>query len=117
LVFGDEGVRVRDCDQLGVRDARGQAVEEVRGEDLLVGCSDQEDSRAGVKVRKIFVRYVRDAVNAGVIAGDPTDLALVFFTVVEGLANAENARRLGGSKQSVNRRWQLGVDSLIRGFS
>ena len=75
-----------------------------------------EDTRAGVKVRRIFVHHVRTAVDQGALAGDPTDLALIFFTLVEGLAAAENAQWLGGSKQSVDRRWRLGLQTIIDGL-
>ncbi len=75
-----------------------------------------DEDKAGVKVRKIFVRRVRDAVDAGVLAGDATDLAHVFFAYVEGMATAESARRLGSSKQSVDRRWRLGLTGLITGL-
>jgi AcrR family transcriptional regulator len=76
-----------------------------------------DEAKAAVTVRRIFVRRVRTAVDAGALAGAPTDIALVFFTLVEGLAAAENARRLGSSKQSVNRRWRFAVDALLRGLS
>ncbi|MGY4768368.1 TetR/AcrR family transcriptional regulator [Kribbella sp. CWNU-51] len=75
-----------------------------------------DETKAGVKVRRIFVQHVRDAVDAELLTGDPTDIALVFFTFVEGLAAAENAHRLGTSKQSINRRWRLGVNALLNGF-
>jgi AcrR family transcriptional regulator len=76
----------------------------------------KDEARAGVKVRKLFVQYVRDAVDAEQLAGDPIDIALVLFTFIEGMAAAENANRLGGSKQSTNRRWRLGLDALLTGF-
>jgi AcrR family transcriptional regulator len=75
-----------------------------------------DDDRAGVTVRDIFVRHVRDAVDAGLFAGDPTDIAHVFFAFVQGLAAAESAQRLGGARQSVDRRWRLGLDALIAGL-
>jgi AcrR family transcriptional regulator len=75
-----------------------------------------DEARAGAKVRKIFVRRVEAAVDAGVVNGDPTDLALVLFTFVQGFAAAENARRLGGSKQSTNRRWHLALNALLHGL-
>ncbi|MDT7782112.1 MAG: hypothetical protein QOF58_531 [Pseudonocardiales bacterium] len=75
-----------------------------------------DETRAGVKVRKIFVHHVRAAIEAGQLDGDPADLALIFFTFVQGMAAAECARRLGGSKKSVDRRWQLGLTALISGF-
>jgi AcrR family transcriptional regulator len=74
------------------------------------------EDKAGVKVRKLFVERVQAAVDAGLIAGDPTDIALVFFGLLEGLAAAENARRLGSSAASVDRRWSLGVTALFAGL-
>ncbi|HEY4280329.1 MAG TPA: TetR/AcrR family transcriptional regulator [Conexibacter sp.] len=74
------------------------------------------EEKAGVKVREIFVDRVRVAVDAGVIAGDPTDVALVFFGLLEGLTAAENARRLGSSRASVDRRWSIGVRALLAGL-
>jgi AcrR family transcriptional regulator len=76
-----------------------------------------EDDRAGARVSKIFVDHARAAVDAGVLAGDAADVAHLFFAFVEGLAAAESARRLGGSRQSVDRRWRLGLDALMRGLS
>jgi AcrR family transcriptional regulator len=75
-----------------------------------------DEVKAGIRVRKVFIRHVRAAVDLGLLAGDPTDIALVFFVFVEGMAAAEGARRLGGSKASVNRRWRLGLDALLAGF-
>ena len=75
-----------------------------------------DETKAGVKVRRIFVQQVRDAVDAELLTGDPTDIALVFFTFVERLTAAENAHRLGTSKQSINRRWRLGVNAHLNGF-
>ncbi|WP_344159905.1 TetR/AcrR family transcriptional regulator [Kribbella yunnanensis] len=77
----------------------------------------QEEIRAGLQVRKIFVTHARNAVNSGHLTGDPTDIALVFFTITEGLATAEKAHRLGNSPQSTNRRFRLGINTLITGFT
>jgi AcrR family transcriptional regulator len=77
----------------------------------------QDEVRAGVAVRKIFVDHARYAVERGHFHGDPTDIALIFFTVVEGLTGAEKANRLGSSKQSANRRFRLGINTLIAGFA
>jgi AcrR family transcriptional regulator len=74
------------------------------------------EDKAGVKVRRIFVERVRLAVDAGLIVGDPTDIALVFFALLDGLAGAENARRLGSSIPSIDRRWRLGVKALFAGL-
>jgi AcrR family transcriptional regulator len=76
----------------------------------------EEDDRAGVKVRRIFVQHIRAAVDAGLFSGNPTDIAHVIFAFVEGMAAAESARRLGSSKQSVDRRWRLGLTALIAGL-
>jgi AcrR family transcriptional regulator len=73
------------------------------------------EHKAGVKVRKLFVERVQAAVDAGLIAGDPTDIALVFFALLDGLGAAENARRLGSSRASVDRRWSLGIAALFAG--
>jgi AcrR family transcriptional regulator len=75
-----------------------------------------EADRAAAKVRKLFVQHVRAAVDAGRLVGDPTDIAHLFLAFVGGLAAAESTHRLGGSKQSVDRRWRLGVDALINGL-
>jgi AcrR family transcriptional regulator len=75
------------------------------------------EERAGVKVRTIFVERVEAAIDAGLIAGDAHDVALVFFALLDGLAAAENARRLGSSTRSVDRRWTLAIDALFTGLS
>jgi AcrR family transcriptional regulator len=75
-----------------------------------------DEDEAGVAVRRIFVRQVRAAVAADLITGDPVDVALVFFSFVEGLAAAEAARRLGAARQSADRRWRLGLDALLTGL-
>jgi hypothetical protein len=76
-----------------------------------------EDNKAGIGVSKVFVQRSRAAVDAKLLAGDPTDIAHLFFAFAEGLAAAESARRLGGSKQAVDRRWRLGLDVLIQGLT
>jgi AcrR family transcriptional regulator len=76
-----------------------------------------QDNKAGLKVSKLFVHHARAAVDAGALVGDPTDIAHLFFALVEGLSAAESAHRLGGSKQAVNRRWRLGLNALIGGLS
>jgi AcrR family transcriptional regulator len=75
-----------------------------------------EDNKAGLAVSKIFVQHARSAVDAGLLEGDPADIAHLFFAFAEGLAAAQSANRLGGSKRSVDRRWRLGLDALIQGL-
>jgi AcrR family transcriptional regulator len=74
------------------------------------------EDKAGVKVRRIFVERVQAAIDAGLIEGDPTDIALVFFALLDGLAAAESARRLGSSRASVDRRRRLGIAALFAGL-
>ena len=74
------------------------------------------EDKAGVYVRRIFVDHVQAAIDAGLIAGNSTDIALVFFGLLNGLAAAENARRLGSSQRSIDRRWKLGVTALFAGL-
>ena len=75
-----------------------------------------EDNQIGLSVSKAFVQRARAAIDTGVLEGDATDIAHVFFAFVQGMAAAENAKRLGGSKRSVDRRWRLGLTALIDGF-
>lgn len=76
-----------------------------------------DEAKAGVTVRKAFVQRIRAAVDEELFAGDTTDIAHVFFAFVGGMAAAESAQRLGGSKQSVDRRWRVGLNALIDGFA
>lgn len=75
-----------------------------------------DDIKAGLKVSKVFVQHARAAIDAGLFEGDPNDIAHVFFAFAEGIAAAESAHRLGRSKQTVDRRWRLGLQALIHGF-
>jgi AcrR family transcriptional regulator len=74
------------------------------------------EGEAGVKVRKLFVDRIQAAIDAGLIEGDPRDIALVFFALLDGLASAESARRLGSSSRSVNRRWSLATEAVLAGL-
>lgn len=75
-----------------------------------------EDNQAGVRVSSVFLERARAAVEAGLVAGDPMDVAHVWFAFVEGLAAAEGAQRLGATKDDVDRRWMLGLDALVSGM-
>ncbi|MFF1573942.1 TetR/AcrR family transcriptional regulator [Leifsonia sp. NPDC058292] len=76
-----------------------------------------EDDKAGARVREIFVRYVRIAVDAGTFVGNPTDIAHISLAMVIGLAEEESSGRLGTAKASLDRRWRVGVKALQQGFS
>jgi AcrR family transcriptional regulator len=72
---------------------------------------------ASGSVREFVVAQVRRCIDAGVLAGDPVDVAHALVALTQGLAAAENARRLGTSRASVDRRWALAVDALLDGLS
>jgi AcrR family transcriptional regulator len=76
-----------------------------------------EEAAAGAAVRTFIVGRVRRCVAAGLLDGDETDVAHVLIALVQGLAAAENARRLGTTGTSVGRRWDLGVRALLAGLS
>jgi AcrR family transcriptional regulator len=71
--------------------------------------------RASGSVRILVVEHVRRCTEAGLLVGDPTDLAHVLVALVQGLAAAERAGRLGTSAASVERRWRLGVEAVLDG--
>jgi AcrR family transcriptional regulator len=73
--------------------------------------------RASGSVRIFIVERVRRCVEAGVLRGDPTDLAHALVSLTQGLAAAENAGRLGSAEASIDRRWRLAVDALLDGLS
>jgi AcrR family transcriptional regulator len=76
-----------------------------------------EEAAAGATVRERIVGGVRRAIAAGRLHGDPTDVAHACVALVHGLAAAEAARRLGGSPAAVERRWDVAVRALLRGFA
>jgi AcrR family transcriptional regulator len=72
---------------------------------------------AGRAVRELFVGHVQRAIDLGVMEGDATDNAHVLLAATLGLAAAENASRLGRSRASVNRRWELAIDAVLTGLA
>lgn len=76
-----------------------------------------EETAAGTVVRERIVAAVRRAIVADRLRGDPTDVAHAYVALVHGLAAAESARRLGGSPAAVERRWDVAVRALLRGFA
>ncbi len=75
-----------------------------------------EELEATSSVRVLIVGRVRRCIDAGRLRGDETDVAHVFVALIQGLAFAEAAGRLGTSTESVERRWRLGVGTLLNGF-
>ena len=72
---------------------------------------------ASGSVREFIVELVRRCIAAGVLGNDETDVAHVLVALVQGLAAAEGARRLGTTSESIDRRWVLGVHALVEGLS
>jgi AcrR family transcriptional regulator len=79
--------------------------------------ASRSELRAGAVVRSLIVARVRRCIDAGVLEGDESDIALVLITLAQGLAVAENANRLGSTRESVDRRWTLAVDAVLDGLS
>jgi AcrR family transcriptional regulator len=77
----------------------------------------EDELEASGAVRALIVERVRRCVEVGVLHGDETDLAHAIVALVQGLALAENARRLGTSAKSIERRWELAVDALLAGLA
>lgn len=75
-----------------------------------------EDLDATSSVRILIVGRVRRCIDAGRLRGDETDVAHVFVALVQGMAFAEAAGRLGTSTESVERRWRLAIGTLLNGF-
>ena len=71
---------------------------------------------AGSAVRLFVVGRVRRCIDAGVLAGDETDIAHVLVSLTQGLAATEMAGWLGTSKASVARRWDVAIRAVLDGF-
>jgi hypothetical protein len=76
-----------------------------------------EDVAAGTAVRELIIGRIKRCIDAGLMAGNPTDVGHVLLALVQGLAVQEAGGWLGNSAASVNRRWEIGVKTLLRGFS
>lgn len=75
------------------------------------------DLQAGSSVRVFIVGQVSRCTDAGLVSGDPTDIAHVLVALAQGLAAAERAGRLGTTRASIDRRWELGVEAVLDGLS
>jgi AcrR family transcriptional regulator len=71
---------------------------------------------ASASVRVLVVARVRRCIDAGVLEGDETDIAHALVSLVQGLAASENAKRLGTTKASIDRRWALAVNAVLDGL-
>jgi len=76
-----------------------------------------DERAAGRSTREFIVTRVRRCVEAGVIAGDATDVAHVLLALGQGLSTQEAAGWLGSSRASMDRRWDLAVRALLTGLA
>lgn len=75
-----------------------------------------DELAAGESVRLVFVGRIDRCLSAGLLAGDAADIAHVLLALAQGLAVQEAGRWLGPSASTSDRRWELGVRSLLDGF-
>jgi AcrR family transcriptional regulator len=75
-----------------------------------------DELAAGSSVRTFIVERVRRCIEAGVLAGDETDIAHVLLALAQGLAAQETAGWLGTTKASVDRRWDLALRAALDGL-
>jgi AcrR family transcriptional regulator len=76
-----------------------------------------DEMRATAPLRELFVGRVRRCIEAGVIAGDETDIAHVLLALALGLAAQETAGWLGSSRASRDRRWAVAFRAVVAGFA
>src|SRR5580704_1083057 len=72
---------------------------------------------AGSSVRVLIVERVNRCIAVGLLYGDATDIAHALIALTQGLAAAENARRLGSGRRSIDRRWALALGALLDGLA
>ena len=75
-----------------------------------------DELAATSSVRVLIVGRVRRCIDAGRLRGDETDVAHVFVALIQGMAFAEAAGRLGTSTESIERRWRLAIGAALNGF-
>jgi AcrR family transcriptional regulator len=75
------------------------------------------DRKAGAVVREVIVAKVKRCIEAGLLDGQPVDVAHVALAVVQGLALQETGGWLGTSKASMDRRWNLAVSAVLDGLN
>jgi AcrR family transcriptional regulator len=77
----------------------------------------EQDAAAQASMNAQFVRCVRRCVDAGILAGDPIDIAHVLLALAQGLLAQETAGWLGSTEESRDRRWTVGFNALLAGYS
>jgi AcrR family transcriptional regulator len=72
---------------------------------------------AAPSVRAILIHQVQRCVDTGQLVGHPVDIAHILLALAQGLAVQEGGRWLGTTTETVDRRWTVGVQGVLRGFS
>jgi AcrR family transcriptional regulator len=71
---------------------------------------------AGGAVRTLIVGRVQRCIDAGELEGDTTDIAHGLVALIQGLGEAEISRRLGTTREAVDRRWRLALGAMLAGL-
>lgn len=74
-----------------------------------------DDAAAGAATRRFVVGRVERCVAAGMLVGDPTDVAHGLLALAQGLAAQEAGGWLGSTPTSIDRRWEVNVAALVAG--
>lgn len=75
------------------------------------------ERQAGDAVREFIVARVRRCTDAGIISGNPADIAHILLAIAQGLILQETVGWLGTSSASTNRRWNLATAAVVNGLS
>ena len=76
-----------------------------------------EELAMSPSVHRLILPTKISRTDAGLLTGDPVDIAHVLLALAQGLAVQEGGRWLGKSKVSVSRRREVGVTGILRGFA
>ncbi len=76
-----------------------------------------DELKAGESTRKFLIDKIRRCADAGLIEGDPRDIAHVLLATAQGLSAQESAGWLGTSRASRDRRWALAFRALMAGLA
>jgi AcrR family transcriptional regulator len=76
-----------------------------------------DELAAARAIQELIVARVRRCIDAGLLAGDPVDVAHVLFALARGLAAQEASGLLGSGAASRERRWSLSLDAALAGLA
>jgi AcrR family transcriptional regulator len=76
----------------------------------------EQDAAAQAALNSNFVRCVARCVDAGVLVGDPLDVAHILLALSQGLLAQETAGWLGKTEESKDRRWELAFAAVLAGL-